>query len=269
MPSSVTANLNFPYLTLWRVFNQSQFLQQPVTQFSVSNNVITVTSHPFSTGNIVYVSESVVNDWSIRYAIRINDTQFSLATSETNALNEISTSINNNATSISNVPVIYFQNGGTPISKLISPLAAYSKSAQSFSVSDNVSIDFTLPRWGEIAALNYHGASFWTFGLISDVGNYRLGMTDNVFFTYGDSVSGTTYNTTYRNDTPSTKSSLTRQFQILIQDRRASIRVKNTSNNYITLFTSSTLSASIQGIRFFTSFALNGLALSNCSITYL
>jgi hypothetical protein len=264
MPSSITANLSYPNLVLWRVFNQGS-----TVGFTVSGSVITLVSgtHPFSTGDTVYYSEAL-GSWVIRYAITTNNTQLSLATSYANATaaTPIPTSVGVFNTGFANIPTIYYPSLGVNINLLTNPLAAYSKSAQSFAISDNVSIEFTVPRWG--SGNVYFDVSYWTFGLISDVGDYKLGLIDFLQFSYGDSVSGVTINNTYRNDNTS-KSSLTFTFRILLQNKQASIQVKTTTNTYITLFTSSTLSTSIQGLRFFASFPLNGLAFTNCTITYL
>lgn len=262
MPSSITAILNYPKLVLWKAGN----LGNNYDGFTVNNNIITVsTTHPFSTGDIVYYSPAISGNWNVMYAIRFSSTQLSLATSYDNAISGISASVMAANTSIANIPVIYYP-GATPINLITNPLAAYSKSAQSFEINEKVAIDFTVPRWGE--GVTYHNVSYWAFGLISDVGNYRLGLMDFLYFTYGDSVSGTTMNTTYRNDNTS-KASLTFNFRILLESQRANIQIKSTTNTYITLFTSSILSASIQRIRFFSSIALNNLSITNCTITYL
>lgn len=268
MPSSITANLNSPYLTLWMVINNNSN-NAGIVNYTVSGNVATVGAHPFSTGDKVYPADyNFQGIWITRYAIKVSDTQISVATSYVNAIAGTATAFTGVATSsISNLPTVPYAYNAMGINYITEPFLGYSKSAQSFSVNDNVAIDFTVPGWGT----NSSGfiPLFWAFGLVSDTGGYKLGLIDTMFFQYGDSITGTTSNTTYRNDQANTKSNLTFNCRILIQNQRAYIQIKTTSNTYITLFTSSVLSTNIQGLRFFSSLALNGRAFTNCTITYL
>lgn len=270
MPSSITANLNSPYLTIWMAINSIGY-----ANITFSGNVATVGTHPFSTGDVVYVTNFDEPIWKKRFAIYISPTQISVATSYVNAIAQTATSFadNLNYVIIANTPSRII-NSLLSISSITEPFLAYSKSAQSFSVTDNVAIDFTVPPTIKPLAfpgwLDLHNTPVpWAFGLIADTGGYKMGLVEAGYFLFGDSVTGLSLNQTYRNDQPSSKASLTLSWRILIQNQRAYIQVKTTTNTYITLFTSSILSTNIQGLRFFSSLALNGLAFTNCTINYL
>ena len=269
MPSSITSVLNYPYTSLWLVDS---------TLYSVSGNVFTVTTpHPFITGDKAYLSlHGLPRRWAIYYIINITTTTFRLATSLANATNGIAITPPSPLTSISNAPTVYQSLSPASIVDMTEPFLSYSKSSQTFSVTDNVAIDFTVPRWGFPPVSGGAGNALssvaipWAVGLISDIGEYKLGFLDTIFFIYGDSVTGAGFDSAYRLDLGiGNRSTLTFNCRILLQNLRASIRVKTTTGSYITLFTSSVLSNNIQGLRFFSSLSINNLALTNCTITYL
>lgn len=269
MPSTITGILSSPYLTLWQVYNNDN----NNNVFTLAGNVITFTAqtHPFSTGDTVYFMDYDLQVAAARrYVIKISDTQISCATSYANAINGIVAAIPLNPgritrASIANVPITNSIYDTLNINAITDAFVGYSKSTQSFSVTDNASIDFTVPSWSPgvpSGLIENFPSALWAFGLISDVGSYKLGLLDAVSLRYGDSVSGTITNLT-------SKSSLTFNFRILIQNQRASIQIKTTANTYLTLFTSSVLGVNIQGLRFFASLGLNGVTLTNCTIAYL
>ena len=268
MPSSITANLNSPYLIKWWVLNNSY---NGYIGFTYVDNVVTVGTHPFSTGDKIWVTPTGGNPIT-RYVIKISDTQISIATSYNNAIAGTASSQDLSLNCfIGNVPAIWgVESTTSSVSVIANPFLGYSKSAQSFAITENVAIDFTVPKWGEKSRLwGQFDLPPWSFGLVSDTGGYSLGLWDGRNFFYGDSVTGVISKTdTYRNDN-NTKTSLTFNFRILIQNQRAIIQVKTTTDTYLTLFTSSILSTNIQGLRFFANLSLNGIAFTNCTITYL
>lgn len=262
MPSSITAVLPSPYLTYWIV-----------TSPTVTNNTVTVASHPFSTGDTIYASinNSAIDGlpglgWLTLYVIKINSTQFNVATSYSNAMSGISTTFTSPA-GLSNTPVKQLFNSAVSITYLTQPWLSNSKSAQSFAISDNVAINFTVSEWGYVgaAAIGHK----WAAALISDTGNYRIGVTDSTFLSVGDNIVGMSASSTYRFDNPSTRANWTFTFRFLLQNRTVSIQVLLTTGAYLTLFTSSVLGVNIQGLRLFCNFALNEMKFTNCTITYL
>ena len=245
-----------------------------MTNPTVSNNTVTVTSHPFSTGDTIYASVSNSNidgkggyGWLTLYVIVISSTQFNVATTYSNAMSGISTTFSSPG-GLSNTPVKQAFNIATAITFLTQPWLSVSKSAQSFSVTDSVAINFTVPEWGySVQAAIRHK---WAAGLVSDTGNYRIGVTDSNFMSVGDSITGMSGLTAYRWDVPSTRANWTFNLRFLLQGRQISIQVQLTNSTWLTLFTSSIISdVNIQQLRFLSNFALNGIRFTNCTINYL
>lgn len=261
MPSSISAILASPYLEYWIV-----------TDPTVNNDTVTVTSHPFSTGDTIYAS---VNNnaldgpgvgWLTLYVIRDSATQFRIATSQSNAMSGISTTFTSPG-GISNTPVKHLFNSAVGVNFITQSWLSNSKSAQSFSVTDNVVINFTVPEWGFTSTASV--GHKWAAGLVADIGNYKIGITDATFLSYGDSITGVSAPAAYRSDVPSNRATWTFNLRFLLQNKQISIQVLLTNGTYLTLFTSSTLSVNIQGLRLLSNFALNGMRFTNCTITYL
>ena len=260
MPSSISAVLSSPYLSYWIVTNPT-----------VSNNTVTVTSHPFSTGDTIYATISNSNidgkggvGWLTLYVIVISSTQFNVATTYSNAMSGISTTFFS-PMGLSNTPVKPNWNDTVAITFLTQLWLSNSKSAQSFSVTDSVAINFTVPEWGysDQTPIGHK----WAAGLVSDTGNYRIGVTDSNYISVGDNITGMSAG--YRWDVPSTRANWTFNLRFLLQNRQISIQVQLTNSTWLTLFTSSVLDVNIQQLRFLSNFALNGMRFTNCTITYL
>lgn len=262
MPSSISAVLSSPYLSYWIVTNPT-----------VSNNTVTVTSHPFSTGDTIYATISNSNidgkggvGWLTLYVIVISSTQFNVATTYSNAMSGISTTFSS-LNGLSNTPVKNQYNVAVAITFLTQPWLSNSKSTQSFSVTDSVEINFTVPEWGY--SFQTPLGHKWAAGLVSDTGNYRIGVTDSNVISVGDNITGMSPLVAYRWDVPSTRANWTFNLRFLLQNRQISIQVQLTNSTWLTLFTSSVLDVNIQQLRFLSNFALNGMRFTNCTITYL
>jgi hypothetical protein len=262
MPSSITSVLSTPYTTYWIVLSPS-----------VSSDTVTVASHPFSTGDKIYASiSSTVLDgtgrgWTSLFVIVLSATQFKVATSYANAIASISTAFTT-VSGLSNTPVNHLSNATIGITFLTQPWLSNSKSTQSFAVTDNVAIDFTVSEWGHNSGILPVGYK-WAAALVSDVGNYLVGISDANYFNYGDSITGMAVHQPTRRDVGESRLALTFNCRFLLQNRTVSIQIRKTDETYQTFFTSSTLSPNIQGLRFFSNFALNGINFTNCTITYL
>lgn len=259
MPSSITANLNYPYLAPWWVANDASGGNG--IAFTFTTSVANVGTHPFSTGDKIWVTLRT-DSARIRYVIKVSDTQISLATSLANAVagSPITLDSNYNNCLIGNVPST---SEPSPPKILSDDFLSYSKSAQSFAVTENVAIDFTVPNWGQLGR-GLFNLFYWSLGVISDAGNYKfLLWIGNGKYWIADSVLGGVATVNF------SPSSLTFNCRILLQNQRVSFQVKNTGGSYITVFTSPVLSTNIQGLRFFVNLNINGTALTNCAITYL
>lgn len=282
MPSSITANLTgfgSSYLNLWKLSN---FVPTGVDTINgvtsgytanTSTNVVTQTtgSIPLVTGDVVYLATTVSGSFTAtRYMIRLSDNTFSLATSRNNALNSIPTTLayftsggnpSFSGVAISNVPMVGSWYGPVSTNTITEALISSSKSAQSFAVTDSATIDFTVPSIKTFQQYEIHNHYFWTCGLTSDTGSYTVGFFDD----------GSTFRCGDINTSISTgsKTNATTVFRITLQNRQISIANRRINSTYTTLFTSSTLSLNIQGLRFFANLTLNGQAFTNCTITYL
>ena len=274
MPSSITAVLNNPYINLWQVSVPVNAVGNPL---SVSNNIATVGTHSFSTGNIIYTTNRTFHNTSNIipffkwYAIRISDTQLAFAATIENAINGVrsTTALANSDSalsftgmSIANVPMLFdrLNNGFLTTALSNSDLwVSSSKSAQIFQVTDNVQIDITIPNVMDSTGIGTFIPCYNSFGLSGD--NYSCGFMPGSFLFRGDTISGM--------GSVSSVSGWTNVYRILIQNRRILIQNRQTNGSYLTTFTSSELSLNIANLRLFGNFALNGRALTNCQITYL
>lgn len=279
MPSSITAVLNSPYITPWQVTVPQNAVGNPL---SVVNNIATVGTHSFSTGDKIYTcNRGLHNDTNspfgaLWYAIKISNTELAFATSYTNAINNVRTgsaltssdsSIAPTGMTIANVPVI-FNDAIVPVVTSSAGIITFfnpsfwvssAKSLQSFNVTDNVQIDFTVPN-NITQTTSIMCQTHNCFGLEGQ-NNYSCGFLRAFSLLRGDSISGTTPFT-------GSTTSWTNAYRFLIQNQRITIQNKQTNGSYLTIFTSSVLSLNISGLRLFSNFSLNGQALTNCQITY-
>ena len=263
MPSSITSILDNPYL--------SSYLAFP-TAVNTNTNVATLANHPFNTGDALWTQPYTLVSSVLRYAIRVDANSLAIATSAANAAsdvrvafptNTIGSTVNGGGLVVANTPILTFFGGGFVYGSsptLKSWMNASSISLQSFSVTDNVQIDFTSPAlFPENSFTNIVNIRYIA-GLSSAVGGYENWILDASPLWTGDSITG--FNWTY-------KDSRTNTWRILIQNQRVTVQNLGTNGSYLTLFTSSILSINIQQLRFFFLSGINGLSLTNCRITYL
>lgn len=278
MPSSITANLNSPYLTLWQVSVPINAVGNPL---NVSNNAATVGTHLFSTGDIIYTCNRFTNSatnggigffqW---YAIRVSSTQLAFAASFADASNNIrsTTALANSDSSVDsstgmsicNVPVLFSRGNFAALDRITdsSLWTSSSKSAQSFQSADRVQIDLSIPNIMDSAGITNLVPCYNSFGLIGN--NYSCGIMPAGAIFAGDSISGMSSTGITTNVT-----NWTRDYRILVQDKRIYIQNRQTNNSYLTIFTSLELPLNVTDLRLFANFSLNGRALTNCQITYL
>ena len=270
MPSSITAILNSPYITLWQVSVPINAEGNPLL---VSDNVATVGTHPFLTGDIIYTCNRFNQGigffkW---YAIKISDTQLAFAATYSDAINGVrsttalsssNSAISQTGMSIANVPIVFDRLSFNFFARITDSTlwVASSKSAQTFQVTDNVQIDLTIPNTIDSSGIAAFIPCYNSFGLIGSSG-YSCGLMPASYIFRGDTISGISSVTSF--------TGWTNVYRILIQNQRIYIQNKQTNNSYLTTFTSSILSLSITDLRIFCNFSLNGKAITNCQITYL
>jgi hypothetical protein len=277
MPSSITANLSSfgnSYLSIWRIWGGFN----GTATFTASGNVFTTTATiPMSTGDLVYLSQfGYPQATTTRYMIKLTDNTFSLATTQILANTGTASALPYPVaeTGISNVPLngkyFAFSILGNIPSGVTNSLMSSSRSAQSFAVTDNVQIDFSvsvpIQTPSQYSSYTFY---YYVFGLRTDAGNYSCIFADDGAFWSGDTITGFSadFNTGY---VPSVSKTLaTTTFRITLQNRRISIANRRTDSTYTTLFTSSVLSLNLSNLRFFTNLTLDGQAFTNCTITYL
>ncbi|MEY2910709.1 MAG: hypothetical protein RLZZ184_18 [Cyanobacteriota bacterium] len=258
MPSSITSILSAPYL--------SKYVIRPT--LTVVSNTANIIGHPFQTGDRLFtVSEDGnAKAGTLKYAIRVDANNLSVATTSANASNGIKDTLTS-STAIGNTLVYYNPNIGAspnfPFASLdLANFLASSKSQQAFAVNDNVQIDFSAPSLTPMQPSSGTWNVDYCFGLISDVGGYICYVMDISVHWRGDNISGVTWV-----NTPS-KSFWTNTWRILIQNRQVYIQNRQTDNSYLTTFTSSVLALNISGLRLYFNSHINGQALTNCQITY-
>jgi len=270
MPSSITANLSsfgMSYLSIWRIWGGSN----GTATFTASGNVFTTTATiPMSTGDLVYLAQfGYPHATTTRYMIKLTANTFSLATTQVLANAGTASALPYVVadTGISNVPLngkqgTFVSPSGIIPSGVTNFLMSSSRSAQSFAVTDNVQIDFSvsvpIQTFNQFSAYTFYN---YVFGLRTDAGNYSCICSDDGAFWVGDTITG------FSADQQKTLATTT--FRITLQNRQISIANRRTNSTYTTLFTSSVLSLNLSNLRFFTNLTLDGQAFTNCTITYL
>ena len=277
MPSSITANLSsfgISYLSIWRIWGGNN----GTVTFTASGNVFTTTATiPMSTGDLVYLSQyGYPQPTTTRYMIKLTANTFSLAITQVlaNAGTASALPYVVAETGISNVPLNGKQNtfsaSGNIRSGVTNSLMSSSRSAQSFAVTDNVQIDFSvsvpIQTFDPYVPYTFYN---YVFGLRTDAGNYSCIFADDGAFWTGDTITGFSANMQTGYVPNVSKTLATTTFRITLQNRQISIANRRTNSTYTTLFTSSVLSLNLSNLRFFTNLTLDGQAFTNCTITYL
>lgn len=259
--STITSILNAPYLTAWAV--------------SVpSNNVgaFTVTSHPFTTGDVIYVKlfidGSLQTTQSKYFVIVDSPTQLRYASSYENAISGTALAIPQGLTtgqsSLRNTP-----SGSTSFNQYAmhyhpSTWMSSSRSAISFSPTSNVHIDFTLND-------NSHRAAVIHTQALGAANSYICGFDSSfggIFQASGalTAVTASPISINYLPSNPSIVSPIIGRFTI--QNSRVSLSVKLNDGSYLTAFTSNTIPASTAPLFFSVCMGLNNQNFNDCTITY-
>ena len=255
MPGSIlqSVNLGNAYNTFWdfmKVYDSSWA--------NSSTGIFTVASHPFTTGDVMYVSLRNSSGQLLTsgkyYAIVISSTELKYASTKENALAEISLNIPGNlwagaplANGIGNTPECGYNYFTIPLSYNPTTWISSSRSSDAFDISKNVRIEVThnLKLRGASYALatptfnSLFGMTFWREGLIS-------------FPAFAGRTS----------------SDLTGTLRFEIINRQISMSAKLTDTTFVTLWTSTQISPSSSPFYFYANFGLNNMSATDCTITY-
>jgi hypothetical protein len=269
MPGSLLQSINLgnTYDTFWE-YTQTDLSTSWANSSTGIFTVPATPAHPFVTGDVMYVRLFSSTGGAVGgqltagkyYAIVISSTQLKYASTRENALAGISLNIPANlwaitsqrTNGIGNTPDCgyNFFRGNTAFKP--DEWLASSRSSNDFDVSTNVRIEVThnQKRRGASYALatptfsSCFGLTFWA-----------LNSASGLAFFPGDNVS---LNEAYTG---------TVRFEII--NRRVSMLGQLTSGSFVTIYTSSELSASSAPFYFYANFGLNSMSATDCTITYL
>lgn len=266
--STIQAILPSPYQTAWSF---SQFGGGGAGTWADStNSTFTVTSHPFITGDVIYVrlfntNSSLATTQIKYYAIVVSTTQLRYASTYQNAINGVSLSIpsalwTSGASGISNNPVIGY-NSMTYSAFYSGIWNASSKSLTAFSSRSKVRIEleFLTGDGSAICANAFLGTANFSYvcGFYQDASRVNtVGETSNNSAGYNSSTIQVT------------QQLLPPVVRFTIENNRISIAIKLNDGSFMTRFTSSLLSSNLDPLYLFVNMGLNGLGYKNCTITY-
>jgi hypothetical protein len=255
--STIKAVLNEPYLTSW-------------IAGVLSNNVgsFTVVSHPFTTGDVIYVKlfiNGFLQTTQPKYFVIVDSpTQLRYASSFANAIAGVALSIPQgltvNQSGLGNTPTIGASHPQYPMLYNPSTWMASSRSVVSFSPTSNVHIDFTISTYAERAAVihtqNLGTSNSYVCGLSAIGGIFQQSGTLT--------ASPNPININYLPG--STTFPISGRFTL--QNSRISLSVKQINQSYLTVFTSNIIPGSTDPLFFSACFGLNDQDFNNCTITY-
>lgn len=231
-------------------------------------------SHTLETGDVVYRRARYEETYRKRYAIRISNTEFKIATSVSNAANGVTES----ATPTDEIFITtgLLDGGADFFGGLLSPTVASwnpsafkpnfpdanAKSSVSFNINSPVTLDWVYPAQGRFDGGN-------VVGLTTSDESVYVGLLSVLFAGF---IVGGTLASGYNPFTPPSGITSTSGYRGRISitaDRRISIAVAllNTTT-YTTLWTSSQMSSDLAPLFFYSSFTYAGQTITNCTITY-
>lgn len=268
MPGSlITANLSAPYITPWSAGANGG--GGAGTWADSTNSTFTVTSHPFTTGDVMYVrlfnpSGSLVTTQQKYYAIVVSATQLKYASSLQNALDGNALAIPSSLwiavqNAIGNHPFIGYSSPYETNFYRASTWIASAKSLQGFSVTESVQIDFALSSNGgaPISVSMATESHSYVWGFFQDVNRQSVcGEGNTSTYTFADSVQNT-------------QQLLPATIRFTLQNRRLSTAIKLINGSYVTRRTGSLLSTSLSPLYLYINMGMNGYNINNCTLTYL
>lgn len=267
--STIQAILPSPYQTAWS-FSQNGG-GGAGTWANSTNSTFTVPSHPFTTGDVIYVrlfssDSNLVVTSKVRYfAIVVSATQLRYANTYQDAINGTALPIpaslpTNVASAIGNHPAIGYSAVYTPIF-YTNIWNSSSKSLVAFSPQSKVRIELEFLTGGDnspICANAFLGTANFS---------YVCGFVQNAFrLNAVGETTGTSY--TFANEIQVTQQLLPPVVRFTIENNRISTAIKLNNGSFMTRFTSSLLASNLDPLYLFVNMGLNGLGYKNCTITY-
>ena len=265
MPGSTIASvLSYPYLTPWSYSTLGG--GGSGTWADSTNSTFTVTSHPFVTGDVMYVrlftSGGTFTNTQKYYAIVVSATQLKYASSYANAIANIALSIPASLSTVVQSGIgnhLDVGHQGFNNARFYDPATwmASSISTVSFASTQNVQIDLTITGSGQPMS-----ASLFTKSLSYVSGFYQA----NSF----QSVVGEGSLASYEmNILQNTSQILPAVVRFTLQNRRVIIAVKLNNGTYLTRRTGILLATNLDPLFFAVNMGINGYNANNCTITYL
>jgi hypothetical protein len=235
--------------------------------FLEPNTTFQRTNHGLVTGSLLFYAYLGVSTFPV-YAIVLTANTFQLATSLTNAQNNIPATFGTGAITSSPVAQFLNINGGSLYAKFaLSLYPSSARSSQAFSINTPVRIDWNTAGNTNNAQNNGIVAGLW----INATTYYMMTTNDNSSFLYSGAILGNgsgvsygggssyPYDTSYKGRIIIT-SSRTIQFWM----------ARNIANpTYTLVYTQSALATNTPPLYFVAGFCLNNQRIENCTITYL
>jgi hypothetical protein len=237
-----------------------------------TNSTFTVPSHPFTTGDVMYVrlfsASDVVFTTQVKYyAIVVSPTQLRYASTSQNAINgtaltipsALSTSL---SSAIGNHPLIGY--GSVFYAAFYTNIwNASSKSLVTFSSQSKVRIDIEFLTGADATAIianAFLGTANFSYvcGFFQDISRQSA---------VGETNTGST-GYTFGNFAQVTQQLLPPVVRFTIENGRISTAVKLNDGSFTTRFTSGLLPSNLNPLHLFVNMGLNGLGYKNCTITY-
>ena len=248
-----------------------RFITDPEIWANSSTGIFTAPSHPFTTGDIMYVSLRGNNGFPLRigkyYAIVISSTELKHASTKENALNGISLNIPGNLWTVPTQPQgVYNGIGNTPdcgynyfdLVESYKPdtWLSSSRSTDAFDISTNVRIQWThTPQSLTTKQGGSYALATPTFGSFFGVAYWREGLG------IGGLPGG---NISFQ---PPVGSTGTLRFEIM--NREISFWAKLAGESFQRLYTTTQLPESFDPLYFHANFGIKNMSATNCTITYL
>ena len=231
--------------------------------FLEPNTTFQITNHGLVTGSLLFYAYSGVSTFPV-YAIVLTANTFQLATSLTNAQNNIPATFG--AGAITSSPVVQFLNVGGLYAKFaLSLYPSSARSTQAFNINVPVRIDWNTA--GNTSEYQNNGivAGLW----INATTYYMMTTNTNSSFLYSGAILGGGYGIAYANVFPYDTSYKGR---IIITPSRTIEfwMARNIANpTYTLVYTQSALATNTPPLYFVAGFCLNNQRIENCTITYL
>lgn len=249
-----------------------RFITDPESWANSSTGIFTVPSHPFTTGDIMYVSlrlNQPYEGFPFRigkyYAIVISSTELKHASTKENALNGISLNIPGNLwtvptdgvlNGIGNTPDCGYNYFNLVESYKPDTWLSSSRSTDAFDISTNVRIQWThTPQSLTTKQGGSYALATPTFGSFFGVAYWREGL--GIGGLPGDNISFQ----------PPVGSTGTLRFEIM--NREISFWAKLAGESFERLYTTTQLPESLDPLYFHANFGIKNMSATNCTITYL